>query len=128
MKIFLLFILFSMTSFAEEIIPKTPAGWVEMNSLHPVVVTWAYGDPTKDLLDVPSLMVQKFPPQDKLISFVKESPDQNGCRNVAAKDSQSWASYWCSRKDTVLVLLWKGDEALVKTPKEALMKWVLSHE
>lgn len=128
MPLFLL-ILFINQTYATNFYPKVPSAWVEMNSLSPVILTWAYADPDKKLIDTPSLMVQEFSRNEKLIKFVnKEKLDSHQCREVKAQKNQDWDQVWCLRKDSVLVLLSKGDPALVSTPKETLLKWVHSYE
>lgn len=130
MKFLLFIILFSSNLQAQEALhPKAPAGWIEMNSLNPVVLTWAYAEPKKDLMEVPSLMVQKFPRQEKLLQFIREvRTDSHGCRHVQAPKKSDWSQSWCPRKESIMVLLWKGPESLVKVPKETLLNWVLTHE
>ncbi|MCM2348790.1 MAG: hypothetical protein NDI69_02135 [Bacteriovoracaceae bacterium] len=129
MKFFLFIILFSSNLQAEALHPKTPSGWIEMNSLAPVVLTWAYADPKKDLMEVPSLMVQKFSLQEKLLKFIQQvRPDGHGCRHVPAIKKSDWSQSWCPRKESIMVLLWKGPDSLVKAPQETLLNWVLTHE
>lgn len=130
MKFLLFIMLFSSNLHAQEALhPKAPESWIEMNSLTPVILTWAYADPKKDLMEVPSLMVQKFPRQEKLLKFIHEvSPDSHGCRNIPSTKKADWSQLWCPRKESIIVLLWKGPDSLVKAPKETLLKWVLTHE
>ena len=125
----LLFLLLIGQTYATVFYPKTPSAWVEMNSLSPVILTWAYADPDKKLMDTPSLMVQEFPRNEKLTKFVQKNKlDSHQCREVKAQKKDDWDQVWCLRKDSVLVLLSKGDPALVSAPKKTLLKWVHSYE
>jgi len=125
----LFLLLFISQSYATVFYPKAPSAWVEMNSLSPVILTWAYADPDKKLLDTPSLMVQEFPRSEKLTKFIqKERWESHQCREVKAQKKADWDQVWCLRKDSVLVLLSKGDPILINTPKETLLKWVHSYE
>lgn len=113
----------SVNSFAEGPHPKAPTGWVEMNSIDPVILTWAKADPTKKLEEVPSAMVQKFPRSDKFVNFVKEkSLDEKGCRSQTVN---GWNQVWCLRPDSVLAILYRGE---VETIPDLLKKWVLTHD
>ena len=129
MKLFLLILLLPLLSSAEDPHPHAPSGWVELNSLSPVILTWAYADPAKGLMDVPSFMVQKYPRSKKFEKFVLEGkPDSSLCRHVLAKHSSEWSQSWCLRKDSVMVLIWKGEDSLISPHKKGLMNWILTHE
>ncbi len=125
----LFLMLFISQTYATVFYPKTPSSWVQMNSLSPVILTWAYADPNKKLIDTPSLMVQEFTRTEKLTKFMqKEKLDSHQCREIKAQKKEDWDQIWCLRKDTVLVLLSKGDPTLTIAPKETLLKWVHSYE
>lgn len=119
--LFISFFAFSLR--AEELHPHAPKGWVEMNSLDPVILTWAKADPSKKLEQVPSIMVQKFPREKKFVDFIQEKPlDQKGCRSLVAA---GWNQTWCLRANSVLAILSREDVSEV----EAIVKsWVLSHD
>ncbi len=129
MKFFLFFIVLPLITYAEDPHPHAPSGWVELNSISPVILTWAYADPAKGLMDVPSFMVQKFPRSKKFEKFVLEGkPDSSLCRHVPAKQISEWSQSWCLRKDSAMVLIWKGEESIISPHKKGLMKWILTHE
>ena len=121
--VLLLLVLLSANSFAEDPHPKAPTGWVEMNSIDPVILTWVKADSTKKLEEVPSAMVQKFPRTDKFVNYVKEkSLDAKGCRTQTVN---GWNQVWCLRPDSVLAILYRGEAG---TLPELLKKWVLTHD
>ena len=114
---------FAFSLRAEELHPHAPRGWVEMNSLEPVILTWAKGDPTKKLEQVPSIMVQKFPRDKKFVDFVNEKPlDEKGCRSLEAG---GWNQTWCLRNKSVMAILSRDD---VKEVEGLVKKWALSHD
>jgi len=122
-------LLLSFQSYGNVPYPKVPQGWVEMNSLSPVILTWAYADPEKKLLDTPSLMVQEFPKNEKLTKFLhKEKLDSHQCREVKSEKQEDWDQIWCLRPNAIVVLLSKGSPVLIQAPKEALLKWVHAYE
>ncbi len=129
MRVLFILLLISFHSYGNVLLPKVPETWVEMNSLSPVILTWAYADPEKKLLDTPSLMIQEFPKNEKLLKFVlKEKLDSHQCREVKAQKKEDWDQIWCLRGEVVLVLLSKGNPSLIGAPKESLLKWVHSYE
>lgn len=103
--------------------PKAPAGWVEMNSIEPVILTWVKADPTKKLEEVPTAMVQKFSHSDKFVNYVKEKTlDDKGCRTQAVN---GWNQTWCLRSNSVLAIVYRGQTESIP---EQLKKWVLTHD
>lgn len=129
MKALLFLLIISVQVQANALYPKAPSTWVEVKSLSPVLLTWAYADPEKKLLETPSLMVQEFPREEKFVKFIqKEKLDSHQCREVKAKNKEDWDQTWCLRKDSILVLLSKGESSLISAPKETLLKWIHSYE
>jgi len=127
---FSLFILFlSLSSLAEEIRPTPPAGWMEIHSTPPVVLTWTKTDLNRSLKDLPSLMVQKLPLNEKFVSYLKEEKsDQSSCRIIKNEDNKKWSQFWCLKSEAIYILLWKDTDSFSTSPREALKKWILSHE
>lgn len=121
-------LLFPLLALAVNPHPKAPAGWVELHSLNPVILTWAEATPEKKLEQTNHFMVQRYERTPKLVSFIEEQKNENNCRVVPARKSTDYSQLWCLRKDTVLVLLSHGDPTILKAPQEVLTKWIVSHE
>jgi len=114
---------FAVTLRAEDPHPKAPAGWVEMNSIEPVILTWVKADPTKKLEEVPSAMVQQFPRNEKFVKFMNERPlDRQGCRSQVVN---GWNQIWCLRPNSVIAILHRGQ---TETIPDQLKKWALTHD
>lgn len=129
MKFFLLILLLSLNSIAEEIRPTPPVGWLELNSTSPVILTWVKSDLDKPLNDLPSLMIQELPLNEKFLSFIKEEKlDQSSCRIIKNENSKKWSQLWCLRSKVILVLMRKNSDSTINAPHETLKKWILSHE
>lgn len=124
--VFIISGLLSLSSFAEELHPPVPDGWVEMNSIEPVILTWVKAMPEKNLEEVPTLMVQQFKNENKIKDFIlKNSKDQSGCFKLEAK---GWQQTWCERKSEVFVTLSRGDSVDLKVHQAKLKSWILSHD
>lgn len=94
-----------------------------MNSLEPVILTWAKADPSKKLEQVPSIMVQKFPREKKFVDFVQEKAlDAKGCRTLSAG---GWNQTWCLRSKSVLAILSRDQ---VSDVEPIVKQWVLTHD
>ena len=126
LKVFIIFSFLSLSSFAEELRPHAPDGWVEMNSLSPVILTWTKAMPEKNLEEVPTLMIQTFKNEGKIKDFLqKQSPDKSGCSQIEAG---GWKQTWCDKKDEAFVILSRGSPEDLKIHHENLKAWVLSHD
>lgn len=95
-----------------------------MNSLHPVVLTWVKADPSKKLEEVPTVMVQSFPKNEKMKTFLEKYKSQT-CFDV---EGNGWNQTWCPKKEEVFVILSKGNASETKIRKDQLVSWVLSHD
>lgn len=126
MKALLLLIL-PLNLWAHAPVPTPPSGWIQMNSLSPVILTWVYGNPEKELKDVPSFTIQKFGREEKFVSFIqKNSPDKNQCASFEPDKKNEWFQVWCIRPKSVVNLMWKNGEN--EEIKKTLLEWVLTHE
>lgn len=119
-------ILLSLNAFAEGVQPSAPAGWVEIDSVGPIILTWVKGDVDKKLKEVPTLMVQQFPRTEKFVKFVQEKKlDEKSCRELVQKE---WKQTWCLRSESVMVLLAKNEDSELHVQKKKLLEWVLTHD
>ena len=126
LRVFIILSFLSLSSFAEELRPHAPEGWVEMNSLSPVILTWAQAMPEKNLEDVPTLMIQTFKNNGKIKDFFqKQTVDKAGCFQIEAG---GWKQTWCERKNEVFVILARGTSDDLKAHHEKLKAWVLTHD
>lgn len=125
-KVALILFIFSFNSFAEGPHPIEPTGWVEMHSIEPVILTWVKASPDKELEEVPTFMVQKYPKSEKFQQFIRANrPDASGCFEITNKE---WTQTWCVREKSVLTLMTKGVDESSARIKATLRAWVLTHE
>jgi hypothetical protein len=123
--LFMLTIL-SLNSYADDPHPHAPLPWVEIHSIQPVILTWVKALPDKDIEEVPTFMVQKFPKDEKFRKFLKaHKSDSSGCFNLSTKE---WEQTWCERKYKVMSVLMRGQDKDSVKIKEQLKSWVLSHD
>lgn len=102
-------------------IPAVPAGWIEMNSIEPVALTWVKAMPEKKLQDVPTLMVQVHPKTEKLEKLFKD-------RSTFEFQDKEWKQVWSIKSDEVFVLLSKHEDAEVMDKKKILQSWIETHD
>lgn len=109
-----------------ELIPSAPKGWIEMNSIEPVALTWVKAEPDKKLKDVPTLMVQVLGNSEKISKLFKEHKlDKNGCFSIT---HQEWEQTWCGRSRETFVLLSKNTDPDLIEKRAILESWILSHD
>lgn len=125
-KLLFVLIILSLNSFADDPHPHAPSEWVEIHSIEPVILTWVKAIPDKEIEEVPTFIVQKFPKDEKFKKFLKEhKADASGCFNLTNKD---WEQTWCERKHKVMTVLSRGQDKDSAKIKEQLKSWVLSHD
>lgn len=126
LKLFTILFILSFNSFAEDVHPKPPEGWVEMHSIEPVILTWVKAIPEKGLEEVPSYMVQSFTRDEKFSKFLSsQKSDAKGCFEITTKE---WKQTWCGRQKNVFVILGRGSDEDSAKAKEKLIKWALTHD
>jgi hypothetical protein len=103
--------------------PAMPKGWVELKSSDPVILSWARALPEKNLEEVPTLMVQRFPRTEKFVQFIQTKKNEKDCREL---ELRPWNQTWCLKKDSVLVVLSKNEDQALLLEKKKLLDWVRS--
>ena len=121
---YLLFvILVSTATFGKTL--QRPSDWAEMNSIGPVILTWVKAMPDKKLSEVPTIQVQQYTLQASLVKFIQEKIDSDNCRQI---EEDGWNQSWCLRKNKIMVILSRGENAELVEVKESVKSWVLSHD
>lgn len=106
-----------------------PAGWVEMPGPDPILLTWAKVVPGKKLEASPTVMIQKHETSSRWKSILKKIPaEKDGCKKVAAKDSQDWHQRYCEKDKNIYVYLWRGDEEDTEPALEMAKEWLKKNE
>lgn len=99
---------------------------MEINSIHPVILTWVKVNPDKKLEELPNFTIQMFEREEKLVKFVQsESLGTDGCRVVAKEE---WKQEWCLRPKSILILLSKNVDTESSGIEKDLKKWILTHD
>lgn len=120
--VFFLFLTFEVFAVSEPLVPE---GWVEANSIEPVILTWVKVRPEKKITEVPTIQVHQYSLTPKFLKFVKENVDSDNCRNI---EEGGWRQSWCLRKNFILVIMVRGESLELVETKEKIKSWVLTHD
>jgi hypothetical protein len=126
LKVFIILSFLSLNSYAEESRPVAPTGWVELNSDDPILLTWAKAEPEKNLVNVATIMLQRFERSEKFQKFISDNKsDSSGCFELS---ESGWDQTWCARKKEVYAIVQRGTDPELKEIKQKLKEWVMTHD